>query len=133
MSKAYEMTLILDSQLSEEGVEESIKRYQDYLTGQGAQMVDVVRWGVRKLAYEIAKRQQGVYCFIRFLAEPRAVSDLDRMCRMDELVLRYMVVIVEGGLELPQSSESDAEAEVASGTASEVDEEAEGVEGVGSG
>ena len=95
MLRAYELALILNSQLPEEGVEEAVKRYEDVLA-KDAEVTNVDRWGVRRLAYEVSKHQQGFYAFIQFQGDPEILLELDRSCRLDEAVLRHMIVVVEG-------------------------------------
>ena len=111
MRKDYEIALIFNSQIPEEAVESALKRYEDFLGTQNAEVVQVVRWGVRKLAYEIARHQQGMYVFIQFQAEPGVVAELDRFCRLDESVLRYMIVVVEEGFGPGQAGEGEADTE----------------------
>jgi small subunit ribosomal protein S6 len=62
MSRDYEMALIVDTQ---ENADETVKRYESLLAEHGT-VVNVDRWGVRRLAYEIHKRQQGDYTFFFF-------------------------------------------------------------------
>jgi small subunit ribosomal protein S6 len=128
MSRNYELALIVDSQLPEGGVEETIKRCEDFLTGQDATIFNVDRWGVRKLAYEIKKHQQAVYTFVQFQAEPGILPELDRVCKLDESVLRYMVVLLEVDLE-PAPSEVEAEEVHTGGDASDGDAEDAEAEG----
>ena len=59
MPRDYEMALIVDTQLADDGVDQAVKRYEALLGEQGAEVANVDRWGARKLAYEIRKRQQG--------------------------------------------------------------------------
>ena len=131
MQRAYELTLIINSQLPEEGVEEAVKRYEDVLVQQDATVINVDRWGVRRLAYEVSKHQQGFYAFIQFQGDPEILLELDRSCRLDEAVLRHMIVVVEGGLKPP---DSDVEAEDISAEPEgegEADEEADESEDAG--
>jgi len=109
MPRSYEMTLVLSSQLPDGGADGAVKRYVDFLEGRDAQVVNVDRWGVRKLAYEIGKHQQGDYSIIQFVAEPGVIAELDRMCRLDEAVIRQMVAFVEEGYEIPAEEEDEAE------------------------
>lgn len=108
----YEMTLIVDSQLQES--DETVKRYEDLLSDQGANLVNTDRWGGRKLAYDIKKRQQGDYTLVQFQAEPASIAEVDRICRLDEAVLRHLIIQVG---KLPPSVEevegSDSEGEQA--------------------
>ena len=65
MSRSYEISLILDSQLAEDAIDGAIERCEGFLTGEGATVVDVNRLGVRKLAYEVGKHQQETLKSIR--------------------------------------------------------------------
>ena len=137
MTRGYELALIVDTQLAEDGAEQTVKRYQDFLAGAGAALVNVDRWGVRKLAYEIRKHPQGDYSFLQFQSEPQVIAELDRACRLDEAVLRHMVVSVPGGFEVAEEEEveetpraEEAEADVADEADADVeDAEAEDADG----
>ena len=109
MPRSYEMTLVLNSQLEDGGVDGAVKRYVDFLESQDAKIVNVDRWGVRKLAYKIGRHQQGDYSIIQFVAEPGVVAELDRLCRLDESVMRQMVTYVEEGYEIPGEEKTDEE------------------------
>ena len=118
MSREYEMALIVDTQ---EDVDETVKRYEELLAGQGATVVNVDRWGMRRLAYEIQKRQQGDYTFFQFEADPGAIAGVDRACRLDEAVLRHLILQTE----IPaQEEEAEASLEESSDDVSE-EEDAE--------
>lgn len=113
MPKDYEMTLIVDTQLAEGSVDETVSRYES-LIGEHGTLAKVDRWGARKLAYDIRKRQQGDYTFFQFQAEPEAVSEIDRACRLDDAALRHLIVHVPGGFqaEAPEAStDTDDDAE----------------------
>lgn len=103
MSRDYEMALIVDTQVDADA---TIDRYASLLADQGAAVVNVDRWGVRRLAYEIQKRQQGDYTFFYFQADPGAIADVERACRLDEDVLRHLILQAEIPL---QEEEEDAE------------------------
>lgn len=110
MPKDYEMTLIVDTQLAEGSVDEAVARYEA-LVGEQGTLVNVDRWGSRKLAYDIRKRQQGDYTFFQFQAEPEAISEVDRACRLDVGVLRHMIVTVQG-FEADEPEADTAESDV---------------------
>ena len=59
MARDYELTMIVDSQLGEEGVGQTVEQYKFYLAEHGVTEVGVERRGVRKLAYEVRKHAQG--------------------------------------------------------------------------
>ena len=114
--REYEMALIVDTQ---ENADETVERYEALLADQGAAVVNVDRWGVRRLAYEIDKRQQGDYTFFYFEADPGAIADVERACRLDEAVLRHLILQTEIP---PQEEEEDAE-ELAEDVSDDTEEE----------
>ncbi|MBT3602616.1 MAG: 30S ribosomal protein S6 [Candidatus Latescibacteria bacterium] len=111
MPKDYEMTLIVDIQLAEGSVDEAVTRYEA-LVGEQGTLINVDRWGSRKLAYDIRKRQQGDYTFFQFQAEPEAISEVDRACRLDAGVLRHMIITVPGGFEADEPEADPVESDV---------------------
>lgn len=104
MSRDYEMALIVDTQVDADA---TVDRYASLLADQGAAVVDVDRWGVRRLAYEIQKRQQGDYTFFYFQADPGAIADVERACRLDEDVLRHLILQTD----IPPQAEEEEDAE----------------------
>ena len=103
MSRDYEMALIVDTQ---ENADETVGRYASLLADQGAEVVNIDRWGVRRLAYEIDKRQQGDYTFFYFQADQGAIARVERACRLDEAILRHLILQTEIP---PREEEEDAE------------------------
>jgi small subunit ribosomal protein S6 len=89
----YELTLILDSQLPEDQLNGRIQKITALVGSRGGEVVHVERWGMRKLAYDIRKRQQGFYTLIQFRAKGDLVRELEQACRLDEGIIRYMAVV----------------------------------------
>lgn len=88
----YEFMYILDGVLSEEQLEDLVGRISKYLTENGAEIVETDEWGMRQLAYPIENRNNGYYVNIHFNAPPDLPAKLDRTLRIEERVLRYMVL-----------------------------------------
>ena len=101
MARDYELTMIGDSQLGDEGVTQTVEQYKTYLAEHDVTEVGVDRRGVRKLAYEIKKHARADFTFMQFAAESDVVSEMDRQLRLDQSVLRHLFVRIEG-LELPE-------------------------------
>jgi small subunit ribosomal protein S6 len=89
----YELTLILDSQLPEDQIHSRVQKVTALLGARGAEVVHVERWGMRKLAYEIRKRQQGFYTLIQFRSNGDPLRELDQACRLDEGIIRHVVLV----------------------------------------
>lgn len=127
MPKDYELTLVVDTQLAEGSVDETVKRYESLLGERGA-IVNIDRWGTRKLAYEIQKRQQGDYTLFQFQAEPGAIAEIDRACRLDESILRHLVILAENGFQaLVQADVAIVEEEEADDIDEASEEEEDGI------
>ncbi|MNC21005.1 30S ribosomal protein S6 [compost metagenome] len=48
--------------------------------------------GKRRLAYEINKMRDGFYVLVHFSAEPAVVSELDRVLKISDEVIRFLIV-----------------------------------------
>ncbi|HEX6938435.1 MAG TPA: 30S ribosomal protein S6 [Longimicrobiales bacterium] len=100
----YEVVYIFDSALPDEAVDERLERYQGLLTGDGqGEITAVDRWGKRQLAYPIAKKTAGNYVVVQFKARQEALPEFERVLKLDEGLLRYLVVLHEGEPTAPMS------------------------------
>ena len=109
MSNRYELALIVNTQAPDNAVDDLVARFDRLVSEGGGRSVEVDRWGTRKLAYDIGRQQRGDYTFIRFEAPPEALPEVDRMFKLDESVLRHMVVVDESPVEEePEADDEDA-------------------------
>jgi small subunit ribosomal protein S6 len=90
--KAYELLFFVDPAIEEEAREALQARIESTITGQDGVIDSVEPWGKRKLAYEINKLQDGDYTLINFRANPSSIAELDRVLRITDAVVRFMVV-----------------------------------------
>ena len=102
----YELVCILDPQLGDPEFERVIETYESYLGESGAEVKHIDRWGTRKLAYTsvgLKGRRQGYYVLFQFTAESQVLDPLEQRLKLDEGVLRYLVVAIKGEfLRVPQ-------------------------------
>ncbi|MBU1320199.1 MAG: 30S ribosomal protein S6 [candidate division Zixibacteria bacterium] len=91
--KLYETGIILDPQLEESQFDKEIEQFESLITTNGGKIVDVNRWGIRRLAYEINKKQQGFYVFIQFEGDGTIPSKLEKAFLLNENVVRFMTVV----------------------------------------
>jgi small subunit ribosomal protein S6 len=90
--RRYEMMVILDPELEERTVAPSLDQFLGVVRQGGGSVEKVDIWGRRKMAYEIAKKSEGIYAVIDMTAEPDAVKELDRQLNLNEAVLRTKVI-----------------------------------------
>ena len=108
MSNRYELALIVNTQAPDNAVDDLVARFDRLVSEGGGRSVEVDRWGARKLAYDIRKQQRGDYTFIRFEAPTEVLPEVDRMFKLDESVLRHLVVVDESPVEEePEEEEED--------------------------
>lgn len=94
MPNIYETTIIIDAHLLGEQVDGTIEKFTNYINNNGGKVLSTDRWGKRRLAYEIAKKQYGYYVYMRFGAEGTFIKELEREYKLDEAILRYLTIVV---------------------------------------
>jgi len=90
--RRYEVMVILDPDLEERTVAPSLDQYLNVVRQDGGSVESVDVWGRRRMAYEIAKKSEGIYAVVQLDAEPATVKELDRQLRLNESVLRTKVL-----------------------------------------
>ena len=86
-----------------------IDKYKGILTDQGADVLKVDNWGVRTLAYPVKKLTKGCYVLVIFEAEATVIAEYERRMRIDEKVIKFQTVILEGGYVAPPVVEAAPE------------------------
>lgn len=73
-------------------VKEFTERFKKVVEGQGGTVYQVDEWGLRDLAYRIAKQGKGFYVLLQYRAPARGVEELERNLKLTDEILRYMTV-----------------------------------------
>lgn len=107
----YELAVLLHPDL-EIDLEAPLARLDELLAGVKAKVSRRDDWGKRKLAYPINNQSFAVYVFYRLELDPAKVADLERGLRLNEEVIRFLVVSLEGIKEedVQESDEDKVEA-----------------------
>ncbi len=90
--RKYETLFILHPSLDEEAVNANIEKFKGVIENEGRQIENVDVWGRRKLAYEIAKVNEGIYVLINFSSNTELPKELDRNFRITDSVIRHLIV-----------------------------------------
>jgi small subunit ribosomal protein S6 len=88
----YETVFILNPVLSESQIEETVKKFEDFLTKNGAKMVSKENWGLKKLAYPIQHKKSGFYHLFEFTAPGEVVAPYEQEFKRDERIMRFLTV-----------------------------------------
>lgn len=86
--RQYELMLILEPEVDERTVAPSLEKLLSVITTGGGSVDKIDIWGKRRLAYEIAKRSEGLYAVVNMTATPALAQELDRQLGLNEAVLR---------------------------------------------
>jgi len=111
--REYEIVYIFRSNFTPEEIEAKLERYHALLTGGGkGEITAVEQWGKRPLAYPIEKQTNGYYVVAQFTTDPAAISELERVLKLEEDLLRYLIVLSEGELPIPGSMQAEMDERV---------------------
>lgn len=94
--RLYEVVYIFDAVLDEAGINEKLERYHGLVTGKDGEVTAVDHWGNRQLAYPIEKKKTGYYVVAQFTGDPIALPEFERVLKLDEDILRFLLVLNEG-------------------------------------
>jgi small subunit ribosomal protein S6 len=108
--KSYEVVYIFDTQVPEDRINEKLERYHGLLTGpQGGEVTATDHWGRRQFAYPLRKATSGYYVVTQFRAAAEALPEFERLLKLDDELLRYLLVLHEGEPTAPMSIQTRAD------------------------
>ena len=115
--RLYEVVYILDPALEEDAATAKLEKFHELVTSKGGEVSAVDHWGTRQLAYPIRKHRSGYYVVAQFTAAVEALPEYERLLKLDDEVVRYLLVLNEGeptnGLsiveEVPERVDEDRE------------------------
>lgn len=90
MLNHYETVFIATPVLSDVQIKEAVKKYRDFITDNGGEIVHEEDWGLKKLAYPIQKKTTGFYHLVEFMANPEFIAKLEIQFRRDERIIRFL-------------------------------------------
>ncbi len=91
----YEIMFIVRPDMEEAEIKKTAEEMKKVLTDKGAKALEEKQMGQRELAYEINKFKTGYYYLYIVEANAEAVKEFDRVARINESLLRHLVVKVE--------------------------------------
>lgn len=90
--KQYEMMVIIDPEIGTQAVESSLEEIRSTIKSHKGEITFEDIWGVRDLAYKIKNRDTGYYAVFNFNSEGDNLGELNTTIKLDNTVLRHMVV-----------------------------------------
>ena len=91
---SYESLFIVDVTNGEEATDATVNKFVSLIEA-NAEVVDVAKWGKRRLAYPINDMPEGYYVVATYKAEGNFPAEFERLCNIDETVMRSMTLKLE--------------------------------------
>lgn len=88
----YEMMFIVKTTIDEAAVNTTVESLKSIITSMKGEITDSKEMGQKKLAYAINKEITGFYYVVNFNANNEIVAELDRKAKIDENVIRHMII-----------------------------------------
>lgn len=88
----YEAVFILNPVLSEEQIKEAVKKYEDFITSNGGEIIAKENWGLKNFAYPIQNKKSGFYHLFDFKIDGKSITPFETEFRRDERIMRYLNV-----------------------------------------
>lgn len=92
MLREYDFTVITKGDLTEGDHASLLANYETLMVKDGGEILKKDEWGVKKLAFPIKKSFRGHYVNYDFVGRPEHLAEVQRLMRIDDNVLRFLVV-----------------------------------------
>lgn len=113
----YEMMVIIQAEVDERQVPAYLDKYLKVITDAEGTIENVDIWGKRKFAYEIDKKNEGIYAVVNFTSTSEATHELDRQLGLAVDVVRTKILRAEEAIAMAASEAKRADAKAARKTA----------------
>ncbi len=94
--KNYETVFILNPVLSDDQAKDTVEKFVKVLTKAKADVINVEKWGLKKMAYPIQNKSTGFYNLIEFTTNSSdLINTLETEYRRDESVMRFLTTVLD--------------------------------------
>jgi small subunit ribosomal protein S6 len=90
--RRYETLVLIHPDAGEPGSKELAERIKKLIEDQGGTVTQVQEWGVRELAYLLAKQRRAFYVLFEYRCTPKALLEIERNLKLMDRVLRFVSV-----------------------------------------
>jgi small subunit ribosomal protein S6 len=117
--RQYESTYIMNAALEDGEIETLIQRVSDFITEHGGNIIELNKWGRRRLAYPIKKKYNGFYVHMVFESAAETVPQLERFYTLDDGIMRHLTLQLDAKLREFRKVRAEAQAQRAAQLAEE--------------
>lgn len=90
--RKYEIMFIVRPNMEEAAKAQLVENFTKILTDRNSEVLKVEDLGLKTLAYEINDFRKGFYYLIDTNATIEAINEFDRLARISEDIIRYIIV-----------------------------------------
>lgn len=90
--RRYETIFILRPNVGEDEITRIIESTTQIILDEKGTIIEMNKWGMKKLAYLIKKESLGYYVYCDYAGTPAAVTEIERKFRIDDSVLKYLTI-----------------------------------------
>jgi len=90
--RSYENILILDPTIEEDVVEKELEEIEKMIKETSGEVLSIDKWGKKKLAYPIKKKDTGYYVLLNLKLEYKTLGDIELKYKLNQNILRYSIV-----------------------------------------
>ena len=107
--RIYEELFIVRPDATEEEVDGIIEPLRGVVTNAGGTVEKTEKWGVRRLAYRVEKRNEGFYVLLQFASNPEVVKEVERRLRVNDAVMKFITVRIDEKLKKIEKRKKERE------------------------
>ena len=93
--KSFEIMYILIPSLAD--VDDIVNEFDEIINTNKGKVMKSEVWGEKRLAYDINDFKTGIYVVTTFKGDPCCAKELDRKMRINENVIRHLIISKSGG------------------------------------
>jgi small subunit ribosomal protein S6 len=88
----YETTFIVNAVIDDPQIDATIAKVQETITKHGGEIVELTKWGRKRFAFPIRKKNNGFYVVSMFKATGDVIARLERHFQLEENILRFLII-----------------------------------------
>ncbi len=107
--RIYEELFIIRPDATDEQIDPFIEQMKQVVTSAGGTVDKADKWGIRKLAYRVEKRDEGFYVLLQMTCGPEVIKELERRLRVSDLVMKFLTVRIDERLKKIEKRKKERE------------------------
>jgi small subunit ribosomal protein S6 len=91
----YETTFIVNASLDDPQIDTIVEKVQEVITKNNGEIMELAKWGRKRFAYPIKKKNNGFYVVCEFSSAGDLVARLERHFLLEENIIRFLIIALD--------------------------------------